>query len=144
MSITQQEFDHLIAFEKAFDEADMLILGPPPASWSREMTAPSTRDKFILDFRRGGFEISKYSYNKRYRQTIIMVRYCSSVRHTNPDGVTFDGPHVHLFREGYDDKFAFPVSDIGVTVGEGMDVVLMKLLRYCNVTGVPAIEVGLF
>lgn len=78
MSITQQEFEHLMALEKAFDTTDTLILGPPPASWSRELTAPATRDKFILDFRRSGFEITKYSYNKRYRQTIIMTRYCSS------------------------------------------------------------------
>ncbi len=73
-----------------------------------------------------------------------MIRYCSSVRHTNPDGVTFDGPHVHLFREGFDDKFAFPVADIGVISGDRMDVVLLKLMQYCNVTTIPAIEAGLF
>jgi hypothetical protein len=144
MSITQTEFSRLLSLEKTFDAADTLILGPPPASWSRGLTAPSTRDKFILDFRRSGFEITKYSYNKRYRQTIIMVRYCSTVRHTNPDGVTFDGPHVHLFREGFDDKFAFPVSEMGVDSGDAMDIVLIKLLRYCNVSGIPVIELGLF
>jgi hypothetical protein len=58
--------------------------------------------------------------------------------------VTFDGPHVHLFREGFDDKFAFPVSEMGVDSGDAMDIVLIKLLRYCNVSGIPVIELGLF
>lgn len=73
-----------------------------------------------------------------------MARYCSSVRHTNPDGETFDGPHIHLFREGFDDKFAFPVSEIGVDLADGMDIVLKRLLAYCYVTTIPVIEVGLF
>lgn len=145
MSITQQEFDHLMALEKLFDEpSDLLQLGPPPMEWSRALNAPETKDKFLLDFYRGSFELTKYTYNKRYRQTLILLRYDNGGRHTNPDGVKFDGPHVHLYREGYDDKFAFPISDLAIDLTDDMAIVLQKILRFCNVQSIPAIDTGLF
>ncbi|HMO80956.1 MAG TPA: hypothetical protein PKD24_09200 [Pyrinomonadaceae bacterium] len=139
MSITQEEFDYLIEQEKIFDELDPIELAPAPKEWTRSLTAPETKEKFLLDFRRSGFELTKYTYNKRYRQTIILVRYCSTGRHTNPDGEPFSGPHVHLYREGFSDKFAFPISELGIDHNDRMDVVLEKLLAYCNVTSSPMI-----
>lgn len=32
--------------------------------------------------------------------------------HTNPDGTSVPTPHVHLFREGFDDKFAYPLNEV--------------------------------
>lgn len=145
MAIAQAEYDFLMAQEKEFDDLSTTIqLGPPPIRWTRQINAPATRDQFLLDFYRGSFELSQYTINKRYRQTIILLRYDSGKRHTNPDGVLFEGPHVHLYREGYDDKFAFPVSQIGVTSSEDIATVLNKVLEYCNIRNVPVIEAPLF
>ena len=144
MSITQEEFDYLIKQEKVFDELDPIELAPPPMEWTRSLTAPETKEKFLLDFFRSGFELTKYTYNKRFRQTIILVRYDSMGRHTNPDGVTFNGPHVHLYREGFNDKFAFPVSELGIDDNDRMNIVLEKLLTYCNVTTTPMITPPLY
>lgn len=145
MSITQNEFDFLVALEKVFDDlADPIVLAPAPLEWTRPLTAPETKDKFLLDFRRSGFELAKYTYNKRYRQTIILVRYCNAGRHTNPDGEKFIGPHVHLFREGFEDKFAFPISAIGIDDGDRINIVLEKLLTFCNVTARPMVTPPLY
>ncbi|MER3497987.1 MAG: hypothetical protein C4308_04815 [Chitinophagaceae bacterium] len=73
-----------------------------------------------------------------------MLRYDNGGRHTNPDGVLFEGPHVHLYREGYNDKFAFPVSEISVSVNDPMEEVFKKIMHFCNVKNLPAIEVPMF
>jgi hypothetical protein len=144
MPITQTEFDYLIKLGKRFEEANELVLGPAPLSWERNIIAIKTKDTFILDFYRGSFELSKYIYNKRYRQTIILLRYDAKGRHTNPDGATFDGPHVHIYKEGFDDKFAYPVTDIGIDETDGMEAVLGKFLTYCNVKSIPSIQTTMF
>ena len=144
MSITQKEFDFLIALEKVFDDANPIVLAPAPLEWTRSLTAPETKEKFLLDFRRSGFELAKYKYNKRYRQTIILVRYCNTGRHTNPDGAEFNGAHVHLYREGFDDKFAFPISEVGVGDNDRMNIVLEKLLKFCSVTSTPMVTPPLY
>ena len=145
MAITQAEFDFLMSEDKSFDDlASPIQLGPAPIQWTRQINAVATKEVFLLDFYRGSFEISKYTVNKRYRQTVILLRYDNGGRHTNPDGVLFEGAHVHLYREGYNDKFAFPVSEIGVDKSDSMDAVFTKIMNFCNVKIFPIIEVSMF
>ncbi len=145
MALTQAEYDYLMGQDKEFDDLSATIqLGPPPINWTRKVISPATREQFLLDFHRGSIELSKFTVNKRYRQTIILIRYDNGGRHTNPDGDSFAGPHVHLYREGYDDKFAFPVSTIGVVASDDMAAVLSKVLVYCNIKNIPVIEPPLF
>jgi hypothetical protein len=110
----------------------------------RQINSITTKEIFLLDFYRGSIELSKYTINKRYRQTIIMLRYDNGGRHTNPGGVLFEGPHVHLYKEGYNDKFAFPVSEVSVTSTDTMEQVFKKIMHFCNVKQVPTIEVPMF
>ncbi len=146
MTFTQAEFDYILGLQKSFKEDDEIVLGPPPLKWSREIVSNSTKDFFTLDFYRGSIEIRKYTYNKRFRNAIVLLRYDAMGRHTNPpeaDGVSFDGPHVHIYREGFDDKWAFPVSKIGLNGTDSIDEVLTGLLNYCNIEA-PTIKLSLF
>ena len=143
--ITQTEFDFLMKEDKLFDDLSSPIqLGPAPIQWTRQINSTASKEVFLLDFYRGSFEISKYTVNKRYRQTVILLRYDNGGRHTNPDGVLFEGAHVHLYREGFNDKFAFPVSEIGVDKSDSMDSVFAKIMHFCNVKKFPIIEVSMF
>lgn len=145
MGITQAEYDFLMDQEKSFDDLITAIqLGPAPLQWVRQINSTTSKEIFLLDFYRGSFELSKYTINKRYRQTVIMLRYDNGGRHTNPDGVLFEGPHVHLYREGYNDKFAFPVSQVNVSDTDTTEQVLKKILHFCNVKKAPTIEVPMF
>ena len=142
MSITQQEFEYLISLQKQFDDASPIDLS---LKWTRELSAVDTNDKFIIDYYMGSVRIEKYTYNKRYRKSIILLRYDSVGRHTNPDGVVFEGPHVHIYRENFDDKFAFPVTEIGLSEDQtSRDNVLSRFLQYCNITNPPSIQSTIF
>lgn len=145
MSITQLDFELLIKEEKVFsDIITPISLGPPPLSWTRELKSIDSNNVFLLDFYRGSFELSRYTFNKRYRQSIILLRYDNGGRHTNPDGVSFDGPHIHLYKEGYGDKFAYPISELNIQNSDAMEQVLNKILHFCNIKRIPSIEIPMF
>lgn len=145
MGITQAEYDFLMRQDKSFvDLLSPIQLGPAPIQWVRQINSTTGKEIFLLDFYRSSVELSKYTINKRYRQTIIMLRYDNGGRHTNPDGVIFEGPHVHFYREGYNDKFAFPVSEVNVNSSDTMELVFKKIMQFCNVKQVPTIEVPMF
>lgn len=147
MALTQAEFDYIIGLEKSFKENEDIVVGPPPLKWSREIISNSTKDFFTLDFYRGSIEIRKYTYNKRFRNAIVLLRYDAMGRHTNPpeaDGASFDGAHVHLYREGFDDRWAFPVTQIGLSGTETIDEVLTGVLQFCHVISVPTVKLSLF
>lgn len=145
MGITQAEYDFLMRQDKSFDDLISPVqLGPAPLQWIRQINSMTSKEVFLLDFYRGSFELSKYTINERYRQTIIMLRFDNCGRHTNPDGVFFEGPHVHLYREGYNDKFAFPVSEVNVSNTDTMEQVFKKIMHFCNIKKLPTIEVSLF
>jgi len=139
--ITTKEYDYIMKLKKEFEENDQIILNK---KWSRNIVAIDTKDTFILDYNIGTIKLEKYTYNKRYRNTIILLRFDSFGRHTNPDGKVFDGPHVHIYRENYGDKYAYNVSEIGINTDMGKSDVLEKFLQYCNVVNCPIIESTLF
>jgi hypothetical protein len=64
--------------------------------------------------------------------------------HRNPDGEEIGSPHLHVYREGFGDKWAMPVPldvfanlhDLARTLDDFMD--------YCHVVSRPAIERELF
>ena len=140
--LTKKEYDYIIKLKKEFKENDQIVLDK---KWARDIVAIETRDTFILDYYIGTIELKKFTYNKRYRNTIILLRFDSSGRHTNPNGQIFDGPHVHIYRENYDDKYAFHVSEIGIGTGDLKKAeVLEKFLQYCNVVNCPTMQHTLF
>lgn len=145
MSITQRDFNTIIKEDKVFsDLINPLELGPPPMSWTREIKAINSKNIYLLDFYRGSLELTRFTYNKRYRQSIILLRYDSGGRHTNPDGLSFNGPHVHIFREGFNDKYAHPISYINIDDSHSIVEVLDKLLQYCNVTNRHSVKTPMF
>lgn len=142
MYLTEEEFKYLLALEKRFEDSEGLSVGS--GTWSRDILAVQTKDMFILDYRRASIEFKKFTFNKRYRNSIILLRYDALGRHTNPDGQTFEGAHVHIYKEGYNDKFAYPVGAIGLKEDQvNAEDILMQFLKYCNVNDVPNIQSSL-
>jgi hypothetical protein len=133
IDLSQAEFDFLMGLEKEFEDKSTIVLGPPPLQWSRKLTSTTTNDTFSLDFYRGTFKIQKYTYNHRYKQTLVIFRFDSFGVHTNPDGGKVTGFHIHVYKEGFGDKFAYPASDFGIEETDSMVVILQKFLVYCKV-----------
>jgi hypothetical protein len=139
MSLKQDTFEHLMSLEKQFIENEDIRLG---GSWTKELISTTSKDRFQFDYRNSKIEFRKYSFNKRVRTSVVMVRYCSLKRHTNPDGTAFDGPHFHKYQEGFGDKIALRVEDVlGIDpAASSKEDVLTALMKYCNIVRPPNIQ----
>lgn len=64
--------------------------------------------------------------------------------HRNPDDTELPCPHIHLYREGFGDRWAFPVNPDEFADTTDPWQTLMDFLRFCNVTRPPEFDRGLF
>jgi hypothetical protein len=61
--------------------------------------------------------------------------------HVNPDGVEVPSPHLHVYREGYGDKWAEPApADFSDT--SNLPRTLEDFLKYCKVERIPLVQRG--
>ena len=143
--LTQAEADALIAMEKHRVNEDRHDFPIGGRSLIVPLQSPDKREQFLLDLSRGRINLAKVKMQNRGRQVVVLVRLdVGGPPHRNPDGEDVACPHVHLYREGYGDKWAVPAppnrfsnpSDIWATLGD--------FLAFCNITQPPHIEQGLF
>ena len=64
--------------------------------------------------------------------------------HRNPDDSEVGVPHLHLYREGYGDKWAFEVPEGVLNNPSDAWQVLVDFMAYCSIVQPPAITRGLF
>ena len=71
------------------------------------LKSPDGREEFHLDINRRRANLAKVTYQNRSQTTLILARLDFGAPHRNPDGAEIGIPHLHLYREGYGDKWAF-------------------------------------
>jgi hypothetical protein len=64
--------------------------------------------------------------------------------HRNPDGEEIACPHLHLYRQGYGDKWARPVPQDTFTNMDNLFMTLDDFMSFCNISEPPNIQRGLF
>src|SRR5271170_1200079 len=145
IQITQAEADALIGMEKRFlDDKDWTF----PAAGQRAslaLTSLDKRENFALDLTRAQIKLTKATYQNRARQAIILMRLdLDGPPHRNPDGVEVPCPHLHLYREGYGDKWANPAEPARYSNTSDLFCTLDVFMGECNITDRPNIQKGLF
>jgi len=154
--LTQKEADHLLGLEKK--RADNTTYNFPVHSELISMPIISTdgRESFLLDINRGSISL-KCTYQNRYNKTIVLVRVdLNGPPHTNPDVAQAPQPfleryngkeipecHMHLYVEGYFDKWAIPMPDVFNDPNDIRDS-LDDFFKYCNVIEPPKVQKGLY
>ena len=109
------------------------------------LTSEDKREEFLLDIYRGRIDLLKGTYQNRARQVVVLVRvYFGGAPHRNPDGVEVPSPHMHLYREGFGDKWAVPLPPDKFPNVADLWQLLDDFMRFCNVVDRPEIVRGLF
>ena len=137
------------------DEADALIALPKARADEREYAYPymggktiiplisqDGREQFMLDLYRGRrINLSKNTLQNRARRVVVLARLdIGGAPHRNPDDEEIPAPHLHIYREGYGDKWAIPAPvDIFGGLGDTWQT-LQDFMRYCNVVAPPNIR----
>jgi len=145
IKLTQAEADLLIRMEKHRVNEERHSFPYAGETLNLELQSPDKRGAFHLDITRGRIDVSKVTFQNRSRQVIILIRLdIAGPPHRNPDGQDIACPHLHLYKEGFGDKWASPV--LATEFGDTSDLwkILHDFLRYCNITLPPHIERGLF
>ncbi len=144
MYLTQALADALIALEKhRIDESHHVF--PDQGTVTIPLISADKRETFVLDLRNSGIDLVKATYQNRTRQVIVLVRLdLGDKPHTNPDGEQIPSPHLHLYKEGYADKWAIPLPRSIFSNPKDKWRSLQDFMKYCNITRTPHIERGLF
>lgn len=142
--LTQSEADALIAMEKHRLD-DKRYFYTTAGSVVVPLQSPDKREQFLLDIWRGRIDLAKGKYQARARQVVVLVRLdFGGAPHRNPDDQEIGSPHLHVYREGYGDKWAFPVPTEHFPRMSDLWGTLEDFMRFCRVTVPPYIERGLF
>jgi hypothetical protein len=145
LNLSQAEADALIAMEKHRLSEASHAFPLSGGSLSLPLQSADRRESFLLDVSRGRIDMAKVKMQNRARLIVVLVRLdLAGPPHRNPDDEEIPSPHLHLFREGFGDKWATPVpmerfSRLGDLWGT-----LDDFMQFCNITQPPVIERGLF
>jgi hypothetical protein len=143
--LTQAEADLLLVMEKHRLTDEHWEFPQPGQALSIPLASGDRREMFSLDLHRGRIDLAKGTYQNRARTVVILARLDFGGRpHRNPDGSETASPHLHLFREGYGDKWAFEVPADRFPNLPDRWLTLRNFMRYCNVVTPPLLQRGLF
>ncbi len=145
--LAQARADELMAMPKVLEDKSVMSVPAPGRALERGLVSVDRREMFVLDVYRGKRDLitlRKCTYQERLRSEVVLVRLDIGKPHTNPDGQEIPGPHVHTYREGFDDRWAEPVPRDRFPALNDLESTLEHFLAYCNVQRVPAIQRGMF
>lgn len=145
LNLTQAEADALIALAKHRVDATQWAYPDLGGAISVPLVSADRREQFLLDLRRGRIDLAKGTYQNRGRHVVVLVRLdFGAAPHRNPDGEEIGSPHLHIYREGFGDKWAVPVPGDRFADLTNPWRTLEDFMRFCNIVEPPIIRRGLF
>lgn len=144
IELTQIEADALIATPKVKIDSIETNYPDPGGSIIIPLVSEDRRDNFFLDISRGRIDLRKGKYQSRAHHVVVLLRLdFGGAPHQNPDGNVISCPHLHVYKEGYGDKWAIPAPADSFSDTTALWRTLEEFMDFCNVTERPNIEKGL-
>ncbi|MDF2884419.1 MAG: hypothetical protein K0R54_4986 [Clostridiaceae bacterium] len=139
--LIEDEFTRLFNLNKTFDNNKKLYIPKAGEKVVRSLIDINKKESFILNMDRGRINLEKIKYQTRYKATNdIMLRLdVTRPRHRNPDGKIIEYPHIHIYKEGYGDKWAYPLNPKVFKDPNDLAQLLKDFLTYFNVKEIPDI-----
>ena len=145
IDLTQAEADALIAMQKTRLDNQPWTYPQLGGSLCIPLSSVDKRESFVLDVSRGHIDLMKGKYQNRARQAVVLLRLdFGGSKHYNPDGQELPCPHLHVYKEGYGDKWAVPVPLDRFASLDNLWETLQDFMRFCNIIDPPNINRGLF
>lgn len=142
-ALSQSDAEILLRMEKVPASRDTFQFPDLGGRIEVPLMSRDERERFSLDINRKRIALTT-GYQTRARQVVVLARLDFGAPHRNPDGEEVGVPHLHLYREGYGDKWAVEVPDGLLSNPEDAWQVLQDFMQYCGVAEQPNIVRGLF
>lgn len=139
--LTQDEFERLHKLEKYLDVDSQGIIWPQRGKkLNISCFSKDNKEQFEININTSKIKIEKVTYQQLYIDKTILFRIdYDGPRHINPDGTFVECPHIHIYKEGWGDKWAYPLSDYINIPNADILVLFKKFLEYINVIDIPNI-----
>ncbi|GIP34203.1 hypothetical protein [Paenibacillus sp. J2TS4] len=138
--LTDLESRRLLRALKNLIDTNPIVFPTVQAYITLEAYSTETNAKFQIDVQRKSLNVKKCTYQTRYKKSINLLRVdIEGPPHLNPDGTEIPCPHIHIYKEGYDDKWAYPLEAKMVTDPSDLVQVLIDFLEYNNIDNVPKV-----
>jgi hypothetical protein len=145
IEITQTEADALVDMEKRFVNDDDWMFPAPGERIALALVSADKRENFMLDVTRAQLKLTKATFQNRARQTVILLRLdVDGPPHRNPDDTEVPCPHLHIYREGYGDKWALAAPVERYSDPLDLFSTCEAFMTHCNISGKPRMQRGLF
>ncbi|MCY4174135.1 MAG: hypothetical protein OXF25_08775 [Cyanobacteria bacterium MAG CAR3_bin_5] len=145
MILTQSEADALIKLKKRPKNDDPIDLPDMGGKIGVPLVSLDKKESFDLDIRRGRIDLRKGTSQLRTQQIVILLRLdYNGSPHRNPDGSEIGCSHLHVYREGYADKWAYELPDGVFSDLNDHWQTLQDFLQYCSVQNTSNFRRGLF
>lgn len=139
--LTQAEADQFMQMLKHFVRPPATVTIRPGADDTYELADSNDREKFLLDVWRGTLRLSKLKFQNRVRAAVVLVRLdVDGAPHTNPDGAWLIGTHLHLYKEGYDDRWAYPADPAKFSLLSDPGKTFHDFCAYCKIESPPPVQ----
>ncbi len=96
-------------------------------------------DKFMITINNSAKRENKFSINALYKKGNVKLMRLDAGNpplHTNPDGEKIKGAHLHIYREGYEIKYAMPFD----IENPEIDSIFYEFLDRFNVVDKPKVS----
>lgn len=145
IGLTQADADALLAMEK--ERVDDVVYEYPGLGGALRIPLQSSdkHEFFTLDVSRSQINLSKGTYQNRARSVIILARLdFGGAPHRNPDDQEIQCPHLHVYREGFGDRWAIPLPAQHFTSTGDPWFILAEFMKFVNIISPPDLRRGLF
>jgi hypothetical protein len=154
MALTQSEADSLLQMTKEFVDGDPLEFSQIQSmKYDRLLQSLDRHEQFLLTVERGQRKRIRLKYQTRARKVIVLARLdLDGPAHKNPPESPYRpnerlaGPHMHLYRESFEDRIAYDLADVhGLVIrdiGSGVTC-LEDFLLFSGVAQWPAIQLAI-
>lgn len=145
INLTQADADVLLAMEKHKVDDNTYEYPSLGGGIRIPLQSPDRRETFFLDLTRSEVKLTKGTYQNRARGVVILARLdFGGAPHRNPDDQEIDCPHLHVYREGYGDRWAVPLPTGRFTTPGDPWLLLLEFMHFVNITVPPDIRRDLF
>ena len=143
--LTQNEADALIKMNKIAINDQAINLPDFGGRVEIPLQSQDKQEQFVLNYRRGSIDLSKLNHHFRGRKNVGLVRLdIDGKPHRNPDGIEIGPNHLHLYRQGYELKWAFEIPEDKFPNLKNSYNTLLDFLKYLYVKKIPKFNQGLF
>jgi hypothetical protein len=142
-TLVQADADSLLRMEKIRLRDDNVTFPDLGGRVEIPLSSRDRRESFSLDINRKRISLLT-GYQTRARQTVVLARLDFAAPHRNPDGQEIGVPHLHLYREGFGDRYAVDVPAGMLSNPADAWQVLHDFMSYCRIVEAPNFVRGLF